>query len=47
MFVTDEIIIKTFFRNSHGICYCAGVLGISKVRVCKVIFAYKRKKGIR
>ncbi len=45
--ITDEEIIKVFFGNSHGIRGCAGRLGISKIRVVKVILQYKRKHNIR
>jgi len=47
VFITDQIIINTFFRNSHGIRGCAGQLGISKTRVSVVILAYKRAHNIR
>ena len=45
--VTDNEIIKTFFRNSRGIRGCARTLGISKIRVAKVILKYKRINNIR
>ena len=46
-FVTDADIIEVFFRNSHGIRGTAGALGVSKVRVGRVITAYKKKHNIR
>lgn len=45
--VTDKEIIETFFRNSRGIRGCAYTLGISKVRVAKVILKHKRNNNIR
>ncbi len=45
--ITDKEIIETFFRNSKGIRGCAYILGISKVRVAKVILKYKRNNNIR
>lgn len=45
--ISDEEIIKVFFRNTHGIRGCAAVLGVRKSRVGAVILAYKRKHNIR
>lgn len=45
--VSDQEIIKVFFGNTHGIRGCAGRLGVSKIRVSKVILQYKRKHHIR
>lgn len=45
--ITDAVIIKVYFRNSHGIRGTAGALGISKVRVGRVITAYKKRHHIR
>jgi len=41
------MIIETYFRNSHGIRGAARALGISKIRVSKVVLAYKRAHNIR
>ena len=45
--ITDEEIIRVYFGNSHGIRGCAGSLGVSRIRVSKVILKYKRKHNIR
>ncbi len=45
--VTDKDIVSTFFRNSRGIRGCARALGVSRIRVAKVILAYKRAHHIR
>lgn len=45
--ITDEEIIKVYFGNSHGIRGCAGRLGISRIKVSKVILKYKRRHNIR
>ena len=45
--VSDMLIIKTYFGNTHGIRGCALVLGVSKIRVGKVILSYKRKYNMR
>ena len=43
---TDEEIIKYYFRTSKGIKGTAGYLGISKIRVGKVITLFKKKKKL-
>lgn len=45
--VTDLQIIKTYFRSRNGIRGTAGKLGVSKLRVARVILAYKTKNNIR
>ena len=45
--VSDEDIIRLFFRCSKGLKGVAGVLGVSKIRVGKVITRYKRFHRIR
>lgn len=47
MFVTDATIISTFFRQSRGIKGTAAVLGVSRIRVGKVITTHKKKHNIR
>ena len=45
--ITDKEIIKYYFRTSKGIKGTAGYLGISKIRVGKIINIYKKKHNIR
>jgi DNA-directed RNA polymerase specialized sigma subunit len=43
----DALIIKTYFRSTRGIKGTAGVLGLSKSYVGKIISQYKKKHGLR
>ena len=45
--VSDDVIIKTFFRSSHSIKKIAGALGLSKSYVGKIITQYKKKHHLR
>ena len=45
--ISNEEIIKYYFRTSKGIKGIAGYLGISKIRVGKVITLYKKKHQIK
>ena len=45
--ISDKKIIKYYFRTSKGIKGIAGYLGISKIRVGKVITIYKKKYNIK
>ena len=43
----DELIIETYFGSTRGIKGTAGVLGLSKTYVGKIISKYKKKHGLR
>jgi len=45
--VSDDVIIKTFFRSSHSIKKIAGALGLPKSYVGAVIIKYKKKHHLR
>jgi len=45
--ISDDIIIKSFFRSSHSIKKIAGVLGLPKSYVGTVIIKYKKKHQLR
>lgn len=45
--VSDDVIIKTFFRSSHGIKRVAGYLGLPASYVGAVIIKYKKKNNLR
>jgi hypothetical protein len=46
-YVSDAVIISTFFRNSRGIKATARYLGIPMTRAAQVILRYKKKHNIR
>ena len=45
--VSNNDIIRVYFKNSRGIRGAARILGIPISRVCRVVLAYKRMHEIR